>query len=115
MALEFLRSELARNRTAAPKVREAALMFGVVTRQTGLTSWWTIYVHPREVTLERGAVPIEYEGQLVTLHLSDRDLDAITRGGDANRIEVDGDTAVLADLSRCLREMSSLYDVRADG
>lgn len=114
IALEFLRHEIARNRTAAPRVREAALTFGVVGRSTGLTSWWTIYVGPREVTLETGAAPLEYDGQLVTLHLTDDSLGAITRGESAADVDVDGDTEVLADLARCIRSGANLYDVRAD-
>lgn len=101
VVMEFLRSRIEQNRGAVRADLDAALTFGVVRADDGLTDWWSIYVAGPRVTVENDAVPIEYGGRLVTLYADEAALSDITRGGRARGVEVEGDADLLSEVSKC--------------
>ena len=111
VALGFLREQIEQHRGAAPSGLRGALTFGV-NGSDGLTSWWSIYITREDVRLEKGAVPIEWDGKLVTLYTNEKEIDAITHGRIAKHVEVEGDTDLLETLSSCFEGPMSVYGVR---
>jgi len=111
VALGVLRDEIARNRGTAPATMRGALSFGVA-QPDGLTAWWSLYIERDGVRLVEGAVPIQYRGRLATLFTSVDALSGILRGAPGG-LEVEGDTALLEEVSGCLDGPLSLYGVRS--
>ncbi len=112
-ALEWVRAEVAANRAKAPKLREAAVSFGVLDDDDGLTRWWTLYLEPSEVRLEPAPAPLEYEAPLAIVYATASELRALTRGEDAPGLEAEGDLEVLTALGPCFDRGTSVIGVRA--
>ncbi|MFO0723982.1 MAG: hypothetical protein U1E65_09385 [Myxococcota bacterium] len=111
LVVGFLREQIAKNRDRAPALKSGALTFGV-TRKTGLTDYFTLYIRPDDVALEEGAAPIDYEGPSVSLLGTAEALSAITRAESMEGLEVIGDRSLLKSVARCLGKGVDLYAVR---
>ena len=111
VSLGFVREQIEKNRGLLPKALRGALTFGVVGSD-GLTRWWSLYVTPDGVSVDKGAVPLQWDGQLVTLYTSEAQLSAMTRGEIANDIDVEGDTELLALVARCFDGPTNVHGLR---
>ena len=113
VTLGFVREQIEKNRLRLPADLQGALTFGVVG-DDGLTRWWSLYVTPKSVTVEKGAVPLEWEGKLVTLYTNEDQLSAITRGDLVKGVDVEGDTELLKILARCFDGGANVHQIRVD-
>ena len=113
LALEFLRSQIAKNRGLLVEITDAALSFGIRDNADGLTDWHTIYIGQEDVRLESGAVPLTYEAPLALIYTSDEALDAITSGRATEDISAEGDADLLIQVGRCFSTPQSWLDVRS--
>ena len=112
LTLEFLRSQIAKNRGLLPGITDAALSFGIRNDRDGLTDWHTIYIGQNEVRLEAGAVPLTYAAPLALIYTSDEALIGISSGKSHGDISAEGDQDLLVKVARCFSAPQSWLDVR---
>jgi hypothetical protein len=113
LVLRFLRDQIAGHRDRSPRLQEGALTFAVSRRETGYTDYWTIFIRPDDVSLERGVAPIQYKGPLVTIYSDEAALSALTRDGVIERIASEGDAALLKSVARCFTDATDVVRLRS--
>lgn len=109
--LHFVRSQVTERRGVA-RLERGAVQFAVTREHDGATEYWTLLITPNDVRLERGVLPLEHPGPIVTLFSSDRDLLRLSRGEAVTELDADGDAKLLAQFAACFRPSTDLIGAR---
>ncbi len=109
--LHFLRSQVVAQRGAA-RLERGAVQLAVQREHDGSTEYWTLLVTPNDVSLERGALPLEHPEPIVTLFTTDVDLLRVSRGEAPEALEADGDPKLLQQITACFKPSTNLIGAR---
>lgn len=109
--LHFLRSQVAAQRGAA-RLERGAVQLAVQREHDGSTEYWTLLVTPNDVSLERGALPLEHPEPIVTLFTTDLDLLRVSRGETPEALEAEGDPKLLQQITACFKPSTNLIGAR---
>lgn len=109
--LHFLRSQIAGQRGAA-RLERGAVQFAVTREHDGQTEYWSMLITANDVSLVRGALPLEHAEPIVTLFVSDGDLVRISRGEAPTDSSAEGDRKLLEQITACFRPANTLIGVR---